>query len=221
MPSTLDNVVQILDRLESIPNEKITLLVVPGLDWKEHQLDQIRQWQESGIQLAGHGWVHTCRGINTWYHRFHSLFISRNVAEHLSLNSDEVAALVQRCHQWFDANGLPVSELYVPPAWALGKWQHNSWEKVPFSAIETLQGLFTSDGQLKKLPLVGFEADTHFRALFLRTFNRLSLTSAAKRNLPVRISIHPNDFNLYLSSYLQELVDAPLHWVSYQEVTGS
>lgn len=221
MPDTMELVESIVLRLKSVPAEKITLLVVPGLEWQPDQLEQLRQWQAMGIQLAGHGWVHQCGPIRTLYHRIHSLFISRNVAEHLSLSGEGVEALIQRCHRWFEERDLSVSELYVPPAWALGKWHQNSWEKVPFQTIETLQGLLLSTGQLKKLPLLGFEADTRFRALFLQMFNHMSLNSAAKRNLPVRVSIHPHDFNLHLSPLLQQIVDSPLKWVSYQEVVGS
>lgn len=85
MPATMDHIVDILKKLPVDSVENVYLLVVPGLDWSEAQLRQLHQWQVDGYQIAGHGWTHKISKKTSLYHYLHSFFISRDVAEHLSL----------------------------------------------------------------------------------------------------------------------------------------
>lgn len=199
MPETIGNVANILERLPFIPPAKIALLVVPGLVWTAPQLTQLRQWQADGYELAGHGWLHLTSNITTPYHKLHSRLISRNVAEHLSLSESAVAALVDRNFEWWMAQRFALPTLYVPPAWALGNLSRATMNELPFRFFETNVGLYDSEAyKLTRLPLVGYEADTLVRTAFLRGWNWLNVQiSSAER--PVRISIHPYDFEYRLS----------------------
>ena len=60
MPETRTQVTAMLARLR-LPCEAVTLLVVPGKDWQEGDLDWLRSLQNAGHPLAGHGWSHRCQ----------------------------------------------------------------------------------------------------------------------------------------------------------------
>lgn len=218
MPETLESTRQLLDASRNIPNDKITLLVVPGKPWSEANIHQLAQWQNDGYQLAGHGWHHCCDTPQTLYHRLHSRLVSRQVAEHLSLSSAERDQLMSRCFHWFQQNQLPLPSLYVPPAWALGRWRQHNWLSVPFSLIETTSGLLFPTGKKRWLPLLGFEADTRLRAIFLRCFNGINYWLAAITRTPLRIAIHPEDLELKLSDTLQATLSARYQWLNYQDI---
>lgn len=206
MPDTRPQVTGMLERL-SLPAEVVTLLVVPGKHWSSDDLDWLRRLQQAGHPLAGHGWSHRCQPPVTLYHQLHSALLSRQVAEHLSFTGEGIVQLVQRSHRWFAEQGLAVSSLYVPPAWALGKVSKAQCAELPFEQVEVLGGLLnTRNGALTRLPLVGFEADTVMRALFLAVFNRMNVNRARKQSLPLRIGLHPFDFSWRLSSQIDELL---------------
>ena len=221
MPETMERVDRILGWLQERGVPPCTLLVVPGKDWTPSQIERLRTLSQQGHHLAAHGWHHHTEP-RKWYHRLHALFISRNVAEHLDLDSAGIRQLLQRSHDWFGEHGLPSPDFYVPPAWALGPISKTDLAQVPYSRIETTRGfLFPSkEGAHRRtaLPLTGFEADTQLRAAFLRRWNGAQTKRAQKTNTPLRISIHPDDLELKLRDQMEALFAMPWDYVSEQSV---
>ncbi len=218
MPESFADVEDVLMRLEGYGIPPITLLVVPGKPWKEAHMEKLREWSSMGYRLAAHGWIHEARNIRNLYHRLHSWLISRNVAEHLEWDPQDIPKNMAKSVAWFPENGLPVPDFYVPPAWALGKVRFpdalaemDLEASCPFPAhVEVLGGIIeTGNGTYHPLPLVGFEADTWFREHFVRWWNRMQLNRSRKTRRPVRIGLHPFDFNLRLSRDLETLLSAP------------
>ena len=197
MPHTMREVAELLQICRDADIRAVTLLVVPGLDWSAVQLRRIRQWQDDGYVLAAHGWHHKCDSISTIRHRIHSKVLSRDVAEHLSKDSDQIAELMKRSGGWFDENGFDFPELYVPPAWALGGITDQALAETGFVMVETLLGVrLLQDGAFLNLPLVGFEADTALRTLALTCLNGIATKMPGNR--PLRVSLHPHDHKLRL-----------------------
>ena len=216
MPETLDRVERILELCEAAGTPPVTLLVVPGRAWQAEDIDRLRTWQQAGHELAAHGWHHRIPHYGGVYHRLHSAVLSRNVAEHLALSPEDVVALMTRSHAWFARHGLPAPSLYVPPAWALGRLPAGAFSRLPFARIEVLRGLIELPaGRLEALPLVGFEADTAWRAAVLGGWNRLQQRRARARRRPLRIGIHPDDPDLRLGQQLRELLRSPLDFRPY------
>ena len=219
MPETLDRVEAILRLLQENHLYPCTLLVVPGKEWSDADLDRLRVWSEQGKQLAAHGWKHKADKILGGYHRLHSLLFSRGVAEHLERNSDGILALMGRSGAWFKEVNLPSPALYVPPAWALGCLREEDAPEVPFPLVETLSGLsrFSAQGRRRRrLPLCGYEADTAGRALFLRAFNAGQRGLARRSGRPLRLSIHPDDLSLRLGTDLRRDLRRALRPLSYE-----
>ena len=201
-PETLDRVDAIIARLPGPCRENLVLLVCPGFDWHASDIDVLKRWQSEGYLLAGHGWSHEAHHIRGVYHTLHSLLISRNAAEHLSLTAEEIVELMGRNHDWFAARGLAPPDYYVPPAWALGPVTPGQLASLPFRYIEVTSGLM--DVQLrahKLLPLQGFEADTRLRAVSLHVNNALN-AAVARILAPLRIAIHPYDPEFLVSEAL-------------------
>lgn len=208
MPSTFSRVERILDVLKDAGVPPATLLVVPGRGWSADGIESLQNLATAGHPLAGHGWDHKATSDHrTPYHRLHALLISRNEAEHLSLGPEAVTDLVRRCYDWFPSVGLPTPDLYVPPAWALGSLTRRDLNGLPFRWYEVLRGYL--DVRKRKahwLPLAGFEADTTFRQVSLRFWNRLNVSLARGGMAPLRISIHPDDLDLLLKDDLSRLL---------------
>lgn len=203
MPETLTRVDTLIGHLAGQGHTAITLLVVPGRDWQPAQVDTLQRWQDAGMELAAHGWHHRARHVRGLRHRLHATLISRNAAEHLALTGPEIIRLMQTSAQWFTARGLTAPTTYVPPAWALGPVRTRDLRALPYDRIETTRGLLhTRTGERHPLPLVGFEADTRFRAGFLRHWNRWQTRLARHRQQPLRVGIHPHDPELLLASEL-------------------
>lgn len=216
MPSTISEVGELINLCRQNGIERLTLLVVPGCDWRSADLQQLNEWLSTGCELAGHGWIHRCRSVRGWKHRAHSLVLSRDVAEHLSLNDGEISGLMDNCADWFRSNGFGCPDLYVPPAWALGSVRPSRLSELPFSMIETLTGVrLTTQATLKRLPLLGFEADTWLRESSLRVSNLLNQFSAPWWSGPIRVAIHPNDHRLRLQQDLQRTLDFGWNAISY------
>lgn len=206
MPGTLDNTERIVEQLESADIRTVTLLVVPDTGWSGESLQRLRRLTERGAQLAGHGWRHKAMQIKGLRHRLHSLLISRDVAEHLALSESGAIELMEKCHRWFEDNGLPVPRLYVPPAWAMGRVSRESFRNLPFQQFETLTGVYDNRTQkFTRTPMVGFEADTAMRALSCRVWNRLNLIIAGASK-PIRVAIHPQDLDLLLAGDLRRMI---------------
>lgn len=217
MPEALAAVDKLLQELGRIPADRITLLIVPGRSWTQSDIAWLHAQQHKGYQLAGHGWLHHCSKPRSLYHHLHSWVLSRDVAEHLSLASSQIHALIARCHDWFADQGLDTPTLYVPPAWAMGNINRSLLQALPFGQYETLGGVYHSDSDLfEKLPLTGYEADMPSRAVFLRAFNRYQRLRAAQARLPLRIGIHPRDLQYRLASDLRRDINAVTQALNYR-----
>lgn len=219
MPETFPEVQYCLEQLAHIAPEKITLLVVPGKDWSESQLAQLHTWQQQGFQLAAHGWVHCCKPPKTLHHKLHSLFISRNVAEHLSCSEQEVEQLLSRSHAWFVQNNFTAPCIYVPPAWAMGALSQSALARSPFRIFENLHSVIDLQNKQKNnLPLLGFEADTALRAMFLSVFNQVNWWLAKYQGRPLRIGIHPYDFSYKIDKQLTRFLHGDIQAIAYDEI---
>lgn len=217
MPHTLDEVVEIIRLCQAQQLQPLTLLVVPGLPWQPAQLATLKALAAEGHSLAGHGWLHRVARIRGIKHRLHSLFISRNVAEHLACDSAGIARLITACHAWFAEQGLPSPSLYVPPAWAMGRIARAELQRLPFRRYETLHGLYDADSNhFHPLPVIGFEADTAWRVPPLRLANAIN-TWRARRG-PLRIAIHPHDLQYQLAQTLRNWLARPLQCLDYADI---
>jgi len=221
MPETRHKVERILQRLEAVPSDAIALLIVPGRAWTPDDLNWLHGLSDEGYTMVGHGWNHECDQPRRLAHRLHSRMISNRAAEHLSLTDDGITRLMCDCHTWLTGLGLGPSELYIPPAWALGPVRYESLRFIPFRYIETLRGLYdTRTGRWQPLPVVGFEADRAFRAIIMRLLNRFNVWLALRSQRPLRIAIHPHDWQYPLADQLDALLDRVSHYRSYRQVVG-
>jgi hypothetical protein len=218
-PRTLPQTLDLIALLEAQDGRRATLLVVPDADWSQADLDVLRQLQDSGYELAAHGWRHRCAGIASWAHRLHSLILSRDLAEHLALDADRIAALITASHRWFAGVGLRAPDLYVPPACAMGRLRRKALHAMPFCMYEYLTGVYhVGTAQFVRLPLVGFEADTRWRRHALRALNALNSTLGRTLNRPLRIAVHPFDLDYCLADELRTLLRRPIRLMSYAEL---
>lgn len=206
-PETLEETGALLTLLDRFGLGPVRLLVVPGRDWTARQIAVLGRWQRDGHELVGHGWHHRAAATRGWRHRLHSVLISRGVAEHLALDADGIEALIVECHAWFVDNGLGAPHLYVPPAWAMGPISKRRLQDLPFLHYEVLSGIIdAASGRFNLLPLVGFEADTIWRALLLRLSNAVNVSVARRFGFPLRIAIHPHDLSLHMAEDLVALI---------------
>ncbi len=221
MPETLRDVDNILDWLEAHCAGPVTLLVVPGRNWKSWQLDWLREQQLKGVTLAGHGWQHGVDQRRTLYHKLHGMLLSRMAAEHLLLDEQGIVDLINRCFDWFVAHDFLPPSLYVPPAWAMGRIRTGRLDSLPFRLYESLSGIYCTSGRSAiSLPLAGYEADTALRAGFLVAWNRVNELRARRCGKPLRISIHPGDLTLRLSTSLAAQLRAAERFLDYAAVAA-
>jgi len=228
MPESRRAVMHLLNELQKrVPTLKpaqITLLVVPGKNWRDDDLLWLECLQGQGYPFAGHGWNHTALKSKNFYHHIHSLVLSRDAAEHLSQPSKNLQTLVQCCYEWFPNHGYYEPLLYVPPAWASGRLTLENWQALPFRYLETLGGLRNIEsGKYYSLPLCGYEADTLMRSFFLRGLNGYNKLQAEHRGKPLRICLHPNDYKYYLSDgifYDLRQVDRFINYDSSYSLVG-
>jgi predicted deacetylase len=222
MPETLARVEAIFDRLVDAELTPVTLLIVPGTGWAADTLDRLRALLARGARPAGHGWTHHAPKVSGPKHRLHSALISRNAAEHLSLDRSEIVALMRRNHHWFSEHDLEPPRLYVPPAWAMGPVARAELDRLPFQRYETLAGIYDSlNGRFHRLPMAGFEADTAFRQLVVGASNGLNRALARACKQPLRLGIHPDDFELRLAKGLQGMLEAGGEVVDYDAPLSS
>lgn len=223
MPETLPAVRKTLRLLERQRLAPITLLVVPGRDWSREGIDTLRSLERDGYCLAGHGWRHRAERLGGLYHRLHSLFLSRQVAEHLALDRAGIIALINRCHAWFGEQGLRPPTLYVPPAWAIGRVSDAELRRAcPFALYERFDGVIDSASErFRALPLLGYEADNALRAPVLKLWNRWSWRRARDNSLPIRIGIHPHDLELRLADQLKRDLTRSMQPISYDSLLGA
>lgn len=221
MPQTLKDIDGVLARLETLRVSPVTLLVVPGKNWKSWQLDWLRDQQQQGIILAGHGWHHQVAQRRTLYHKLHGVLLSRMVAEHLSLDEQGIAALINRCFDWFAVHDFAPPDLYVPPAWAMGRIQLRSLDCLPFQFYEFLSGVYRrGQRDVVSLPLTGYEADTGLRTVILAAWNHASAVRARHSGRPLRIAIHPGDLSLGLSGQLDTQLRAADRFITHSEAAS-
>jgi hypothetical protein len=225
MPETMPAVRRTLARLEHHGLAPVTLLVVPGRSWTRSGIAELRQLQRDGYRLAGHGWRHHADRLGGFYHRLHSLFLSRRVAEHLALDSDAIIALLARCHAWFGDQGLDAPSLYVPPAWAIGRIALEALcAEAPFALYERFDAVIatsiasatTQGPQVHRLPLTGYEADSALRMPVLRLWNRWNWRQAQRTGRPIRIGIHPTDIDLALARDLEQDLASAITPIDYE-----
>lgn len=215
MPGTIAAVKNVVQRLDTHEVTPLTLLVVPGVPWSDADIEWLRERQDRGDRLAGHGWSHRAQAPRGIYDRLHRRFFSRGVAEHLPLSAGDIARLIERCHEWFVSRDLVAPDLYVPPAWAMGRISRRRLRDLPFRRYETLSGVYdATDDRFERVPLIGFEADTPFRALSLRLSNGLNRAAAGWHGR-LRVAIHPHDLELRLRDDLARLVAHPAACVPY------
>ena len=220
MPETLDRVEGLVARLRKRDWPAPILLVVPGREWTDGDLDVVRQLADQGCPLAGHGWRHDVPRFRSLVHRLHALALSRRAGEHYLLDAEGVTALVRRCRHWFDLQGLPSPDLYVPPAWALGPVGPGDLAGLGFRYVETLTGIFdTETSRHTPVPVLGFEADTSLRALLLGCSNGIN-RALATRHRALRVAIHPDDESLRLAGALAEWLAKPPVTVDIAELTA-
>ncbi|MEJ2669591.1 MAG: DUF2334 domain-containing protein [Gammaproteobacteria bacterium] len=224
MPETLRDVEAILSGpLAAFDPERILLLVVPGCSWSRGALQRLRVLAMSGYEFAGHGWLHEVKRIKGIYHFLHSCLLSRRTAEHLSLTSDEIASLLMMNADWFSEQGFAPPVLYVPPAWAIGRINAGLLRYQPFRWFEVFMGFWdTLRGHRRAVPLMGFEADTRFRAQFLSWSNQLAWR-LGRTGYPIRIAIHPRDFSLQLATPLRVYLAGveAVHWrAEFERLVG-
>jgi hypothetical protein len=201
MPETLERVGEQLSMIERRCPGPVTLLVVPGRDWPPEAIERVGAWARSGHALAGHGWSHRARSIRGLKHRLHSLLVSRDCAEHLALEGAEIVDLMRRNRRWFVGHGLPAPELYVPPAWALGRVEIAALRETGFERVETMTGtLDLESGRFRRSALVGFEAASAWQVPVLKLSN--AVNAGLARWLPLRIALHPDDHRLPLAGDL-------------------
>jgi predicted deacetylase len=219
LPATMPAVRRTLALLEHHAVHPITLLVVPGSGWDAAGIDELRALERAGYRLAGHGWQHRAPRIRGLRHRLHSLFLSRNVAEHLSLDRAGVLALMRRCRAWFESHGLNPPALYVPPAWALGDVGANDLRRAGlFRQVEVFSGVLdVATGRLAASPVLGYEADAALRVPVLRLWNALGRRRATTRGW-VRIGIHPGDIDHPLRVDLEADLTRFRHFADYADV---
>ncbi|NBD95939.1 MAG: DUF2334 domain-containing protein [Gammaproteobacteria bacterium] len=209
MPETLDRVAEQLELIERHCPGPVLLLVVPGKDWTSGDLDRLRTWVDAGHRLAGHGWSHRVRQIRGLKHRLHSLFVSRDCAEHMALDPAEIIDLMKRCRQWFSDHDLPTPDDYVPPAWALGPVSADALRETGFKRVETMAGwLDLATGRFQRSALIGFEAASVWQVPILKLSNVTNRILA--RALPLRIALHPNDHRLPLAKDLKHILSSPI-----------
>jgi uncharacterized protein len=195
MPETMPAVRRTLALLERHAIAPVTLLVVPGTGWDTAGIDELRALERAGYRLAGHGWQHHVEQIRGLRHRLHSLLLSRNVAEHLALDRDGISALLRRCRTWFESNGLAPPEVYVPPAWAVGDIDAAGVRAAGFRWLERFDGVMDcASGQVRRSPVLGYEADAALRVPVLKLWNALGRHRAQRAGL-VRIGLHPQDID--------------------------
>ncbi|WP_077530941.1 polysaccharide deacetylase family protein [Vreelandella utahensis] len=222
MPETRHQVERILQRLDAIPPDAVALLVVPSRAWTPQDLSWLHGLAQQGYTMIGHGWCHECGPPRTLRHRLHSLILSNRAAEHLSLTDSSIAQLMHRCQNWFLEVGLGSCDVYIPPAWALGAVERDTLATTPFRYIETLRGLHDLQTDRRQhLPVAGFEADRWWRAIATRLSNQVNAWLAIRRQIPLRIAIHPYDWQYPLADQLEALLGRVDCYKTYPQSPGS
>ncbi|MDO6461826.1 polysaccharide deacetylase family protein [Granulosicoccaceae sp. 1_MG-2023] len=219
MPQTLSRCEDLFDLCTQQAITPVTLLVVPGQHWTAADLVRLRAMLSSGAVLAGHGWQHQVdrAQLRGPLAHLHSLLMSGDVAEHLALDSDAIAALIRRCHGWFAAQGLPEPALYVPPAWAMGRISRTALAALPFSLYEYFGGVYAVDAKaFRASPVAGFEA-AGWRVPVVGAWNALARRRAMLAG-QWRISLHPDDLSLGLRHQLRQLLQTVERPVCYSDL---
>jgi len=203
-PNNVYKIINIINLLFDKYNiRKITLLVIPGLNWNDKQIEILKSLQnKAGIELAAHGWCHKSDSIKTIYHYMHSKLISADSAEHLSKSKLSIIKILNNSHLWFSNQGLNSPTLYVPPAWALGNINKEDLSEISFNEFEMTSGAFINN-KFIFIPLIGFEVKTYFKFIIVKILNLINYLLYSFFGV-LRIAIHPDDFNLLLKRDLDK-----------------
>jgi len=224
MPETWSRVEEILVRLRDHGIAKCSLLIVPGKEWHPSHIKRMRELSDQGYELIAHGWNHQTTP-RRFVHLIHAFFLSRNVAEHLDLDSTAILELLQRSYRWFIDNNLPEPNCYIPPAWALGPLKKSDLQCSPFRMIEVTRGVLDCSNreypQMMPLPVVGFEADTFLRTGALGPWNVCQCHRIRQNGPALRIAIHPYDFELNLQKQLERVLAKGWKSLTYRDLLAS
>ncbi len=216
MPETLLQTTETIRFLEKSRVYPLTLLVSPGRKWSARDIADLKAFEKSGYDLAGHGWRHEVYCFATWRHRLHGRFISRREAEHFPLTPKQIAGMITDCYRWFERCNLNKPVLYVPPAWALGSVPRQKIKKLPFRYVETLTGVYDAKKDVfRLLPATGYMADTPFRAAALQLINRINRLAPLA---PLRIAVHPFDIHLPLARDLKRHLAVHSTFLRYRDL---
>ncbi|MDZ7758732.1 MAG: polysaccharide deacetylase family protein [Desulfovermiculus sp.] len=218
MPSTLPQVEEVIHFLHAHKVRTFTLLIVPGKEWTDSQIRQLKKWQDNGAELAGHGWKHRISGQKSAWHSVHARVISRNEAEHLSRTKQEIAEIICRSYHWFQQVGLTEPFLYVPPTWAMGSLPRKDLFRLPFDFYETLTGVFDVRSNTHRyMPLTGYMSDTAIRTQSLKVLNAVNLAWPVG---PCRVAIHPDDLYFPLRPDLSRHLARFDRFMTYSDIIG-
>ena len=203
-PNNILKIINIINLLfDKYRIQKITLLVIPGLNWDDKHIKILKSLQnKTGIELAAHGWCHKSNPIKTIYHFMHSKLISADSAEHLSKSKQSIIKIFNDSYLWFSNQGLNSPTLYVPPTWELGNINKEDLSASPFNEFEIITGVFINN-KFILIPLIGFEVKTYFKFIIVKVLNFINYLSYSFFGV-LRIAIHPNDFDLLLKRDLDK-----------------
>ena len=217
-PKNFDKIIGIIRYLYDKHNiKKITLLIIPGLQWDYNQIKTFKEWQNNqNIELASHGWIHESNPIRSIHHYFHSKLISDDCAEHLSLSKSSIIKLMNNSYSWFINKELAPPTLYVPPAWALGNINKKDLSSLPFNEIETISGVYINN-KFIFIPLIGFETKNYFRFIVVKISNFINYLLYGIFGL-IRIAIHPDDFNLLLRKDIDKYLSKVTNSFQFSEI---
>jgi hypothetical protein len=98
----------------------------------------------------------------------------------------------------------------------MGPLQPRSLPTLPFAWYEILTGVReAATGRLRRIPMLGYEADTGLRAPIVRLWNALNRRQALRTGW-LRIGIHPGDLGLPLADDLRADLTRFPGWTSYE-----
>jgi hypothetical protein len=100
----------------------------------------------------------------------------------------------------------------------MGPLQPSALGNLPFAWYEVLTGVReAATGRLRRIPMLGYEADTGLRTPIVRLWNRLNRRQALRTGW-LRIGIHPGDLGLPLADDLRADLTRFTRWASYADL---
>ena len=78
------------------------------------------------------------------FHKLHSFILSRDVAEHLDLDSQAIIDLMNESHKWFLENNLGSPSLICATRLGFRLCQIQRFKGHPFEQVETTRGIYNA-----------------------------------------------------------------------------